>query len=325
VGHAGWAQALDAPALLCAPLQLGEPFLSSTKLKSKMLEQAKKRAGIVHTISHLGRWLALLVLLELIRMSATRRMMRSEPPERTFARVIMEVNKQPEAGQGQKPSKEYFPKPSKGSRKQSLHVITFDESKPKKSWLSLGSSKPSRAAAVEPKQQAQQQQPLRQQQGKPEAAKEVLQRLAAAKQQPSKGQVGRARARACRWHAPASQAAARLMDPCWGVARVPGLAPCFLAMFMSVRAREGGGTAPPSGVPPCLGEAAANSLTAPGGHAWTRQGALPPLRVQRQRAVALALNGRGQQKAPPTVPLEPTPEKCLADAPVDCSPTWRMR
>ena len=107
--------------------------LASAKLKSKVLEHAKRRTTLLHTVTYVGRWLALLVILELVRLSVTRRMLHTATPERTFARVIMEVNQmQLDPSQQQqsaaKPAKEYFPKP--GSRKQSLHVITFDRTRP---------------------------------------------------------------------------------------------------------------------------------------------------------------------------------------------------
>ena len=72
-------------------LQMSEAF-ASAKLKSKVLEHAKRRTTLLHTITYVGRWLTLLVLLELVRLSVTRRMLQTATPERSFARVIMEVN-----------------------------------------------------------------------------------------------------------------------------------------------------------------------------------------------------------------------------------------
>ncbi|GAB4815547.1 hypothetical protein N2152v2_002593 [Parachlorella kessleri] len=158
--------------------QISEAF-ASAKLKSKVLEHAKRRTTLLHTVSYVGRWLALLVLLELVRLSVTRRMLHTTPaPERTFARVIMEVNQmQLDASQQQqsaaRPAKEYFPKP--GSGKQSLHVITFEENQPRKAgWLpfsllggrgSGSGSVRSRAGSAAAAQDAVEQQPQEQQQG----------------------------------------------------------------------------------------------------------------------------------------------------------------
>ncbi|GAB4814390.1 hypothetical protein N2152v2_001436 [Parachlorella kessleri] len=103
--------------------------------KRKLIEQELKRRSKPNassTLLYVGRWLALIIVLEVLRLTMTRQLSEKEAPEHQLARIVRANNiREPASvavgGRKGAHSKDYFPKPSQGAHKQVLHMITAEE------------------------------------------------------------------------------------------------------------------------------------------------------------------------------------------------------